>query len=245
MDFQIEDLRLHYEVFGPEEAQPILILHGWSGHLATMTAVFEPIFSGKNEYRRFYLDLPGCGDSGASDAFTSSDAVLQALLAFADNVIGKSFLLAGYSYGGYLARAMVAKGAQVSGLLLLAPMVVPDRAKRILPKTDWFLKLPATQIAQRKYNTVWKEPNQAYLSKLRESYALSWDTSKVPVFEKPALILLGQQDTTVGFQQQLTMLAHYPRATWAVLDLAGHNLAQEQDGLFAALTRDWLARCEF
>jgi hypothetical protein len=36
----------------------------------------------------------------------------------------------------------------------------------------------------------------------------------------------------------------HPRATFVVLDGAGHNLQIEQDSLFAALVREWLRRVE-
>jgi pimeloyl-ACP methyl ester carboxylesterase len=37
-------------------------------------------------------------------------------------------------------------------------------------------------------------------------------------------------------------LPHYPRATFAVLDVAGHNLQIEQPRLFNALMHEWLDR---
>jgi pimeloyl-ACP methyl ester carboxylesterase len=45
-----------------------------------------------------------------------------------------------------------------------------------------------------------------------------------------------------GFEDQYVLLPHYPRATFAVLDVAGHNLQIEQPELFAALIREWLRR---
>ncbi|MET8349477.1 MULTISPECIES: hypothetical protein [unclassified Micromonospora] len=38
------------------------------------------------------------------------------------------------------------------------------------------------------------------------------------------------------------LLPHYPRATFAVLDVAGHNLQIEQPRLFDALMHEWLDR---
>lgn len=37
---------------------------------------------------------------------------------------------------------------------------------------------------------------------------------------------------------------HYPRASFAVLDRAGHSLHLEQRGLFEALVGEWLDRVE-
>jgi pimeloyl-ACP methyl ester carboxylesterase len=61
-------------------------------------------------------------------------------------------------------------------------------------------------------------------------------------FERPTLILTGRQDDAVGYLDQWRLLPHYPRATFAVLDVAGHNLQIEQPELFTALMLEWLDR---
>jgi pimeloyl-ACP methyl ester carboxylesterase len=45
-----------------------------------------------------------------------------------------------------------------------------------------------------------------------------------------------------GYADQYALLPHYPRATFAVLDVAGHNLQIEQPVLFDALVNEWLDR---
>jgi hypothetical protein len=52
----------------------------------------------------------------------------------------------------------------------------------------------------------------------------------------------GRQDATVGYAGPWRLLEHYPRATVAVLDRAGHALPHEQPGLLAALLAEWLDR---
>jgi pimeloyl-ACP methyl ester carboxylesterase len=61
---------------------------------------------------------------------------------------------------------------------------------------------------------------------------------------RPALFVLGRQDSVTGYRSAWSMLESYPRATFAVLDRAGHALAYEQAPLFNALARDWLDRVE-
>jgi pimeloyl-ACP methyl ester carboxylesterase len=78
-----------------------------------------------------------------------------------------------------------------------------------------------------------------------EKYTYSFDIDEMsPVFEKPSLILLGRQDTHVGYQDGWAILDFFPRATLAVLDRAGHALGVEQEGLFQALINEWLDRVE-
>ena len=74
-------------------------------------------------------------------------------------------------------------------------------------------------------------------------YSFDLDTQTRP-FEKPTLILTGRQDTHVGYRDAWAILEAYPRATFAVLDRAGHALGVEQDILFRALIHEWLDRVE-
>lgn len=60
----------------------------------------------------------------------------------------------------------------------------------------------------------------------------------------PALLLAGRQDATVGYRDLGTILENYPRATFAVIDSAGHNLHIEQPDLFHALVGEWIHRVE-
>ena len=61
-------------------------------------------------------------------------------------------------------------------------------------------------------------------------------------FAAPALILCGRQDAMVGYRDQLRLIQHLPRCTYAVLDISGHNLQFEHSELFTSLTADWLTR---
>lgn len=73
-----------------------------------------------------------------------------------------------------------------------------------------------------------------------------WKLTKkyVQKYDKPALFITGRQDNSVGYQDLWNLIEDYPRATFAVLDLAGHNLQIEQPELFHCLVREWIARTE-
>ena len=60
-----------------------------------------------------------------------------------------------------------------------------------------------------------------------------------PPFEGPALILTGREDHLVGYRDQAALLEHYPRATYAALDAAGHNVNLDQPEVAEALVRAW------
>jgi len=58
----------------------------------------------------------------------------------------------------------------------------------------------------------------------------------------PALCVVGRQDNMVGYQDAWILAEQLPRASFAVLDRAGHALPGEQPTLLRALIHDWLLR---
>ena len=86
--------------------------------------------------------------------------------------------------------------------------------------------------------------DQEFLTRLDSHREFSFDVDKLPQpFSKPTLILLGRQDSVVGYRDAWEILENYPRATLAVLDCAGHFLGGgEQVELFGALVNEWLNR---
>jgi len=234
-----------------------------------MLGCLEPVFAGRPGYRRLYPDLPGMGKSPAPPSIASSDDILAAVLDFVDDHIGDApFLLVGESYGGYLARAVAGSRAdQVLGLALICPVgaalehadrTVPEHVvlrpdQRVLASTD---ERTAAEFAD---NAVVQTPetlrrfrdeiltgldlaDQAALARIRQRWSLANGPEAASPFTRPTLILTGRQDASVGYVDQYALLPHYPRATFVVLDVAGHNLQIEQPELFNALTHEWLTR---
>jgi pimeloyl-ACP methyl ester carboxylesterase len=80
------------------------------------------------------------------------------------------------------------------------------------------------------------------MARIAERWTLSTSPESGPPYTRPALIITGRQDSSVGYADQFALLPHYPRATFAVLDVAGHNAQFEQPELFDALMREWLDR---
>jgi pimeloyl-ACP methyl ester carboxylesterase len=82
----------------------------------------------------------------------------------------------------------------------------------------------------------------AAMERIRQRWTLSEDPEGSVPFVRPTLILTGRQDHATGYLDQFALLPHYPRASFAVLDVAGHNLQIEQPALFDALMRECLDR---
>jgi pimeloyl-ACP methyl ester carboxylesterase len=267
---QVQDLEIYYETYG--EGKPILAIHGYYIDHHVMEGCLEPIFKDRPGWKRIYIDLPGFGKTKPKDWIISSDVMLDIILQFIDKVIpGENFLLAGESYGGYLARGIVYKRQDaVDGLLLICPVILADKSKRELPPRTTLVKnhellLSLTPLEREKFDPwatvhtdkVWKRfqedimpgvrlMDSKFADKLMKyGYPLSFDPDElVKPFTKPSLILTGRQDSNVGYKDDWGILMDYPRATFAVLDRAAHMLQIEQEGLFNALVNEWLDRVE-
>ncbi|MBR0668997.1 alpha/beta hydrolase [Roseomonas hellenica] len=86
----------------------------------------------------------------------------------------------------------------------------------------------------------------AFLSPIRQDacrYSFSFDPDAVRVlFPGPSLVVAGRHDDSVGYRDAWRLAGKLPRSTYAVIDRAEHGLPIDQQDLFAALVRDWLAR---
>lgn len=58
------------------------------------------------------------------------------------------------------------------------------------------------------------------------------------------LFVAGRLDSTVGYAAAADLMHHYPHASLAVIDDAGHALPHEQPDLLRALVAEWLTRVE-
>lgn len=264
MKYIIDDTVIEYECLGA--GTPILFLHGWGVDHRIMSGCFEPIFDDRQfEYKRIYIDLPGMGRSIAGTNVKTSDDMLTLIYRFVEDTIGEKVILAGESYGGYLARGFVNKYPDmVASLILLCPLVYPGYRKgrveslNVMERDENFLgTLTEEQYKSFTYmNVVLTKPvwelysrdiipaieiqNKYFLDHVLEG-AFSFDVDDlITPFLKPCLIIVGKQDTEVGYRDQFELLEYYPNATYCVVNKAGHNLQMEQPEIFQSIVTSWL-----
>lgn len=259
---------IYYEAIG--EGIPLLMLHGFSLDHRMMSGCMEPIFTDRLGWKRIYLDLPGMGQSKEHQDISSSDEMLDAVLAFIDAIMpNQAFVIAGESYGGYIARGIIEKRKElVLGSAFICSLIIPDPEKRNVDKhhvlrmdKDFLHCLTKEELEVFSNNQVildeynWKRfhkeivsgaelADQQLLQKVRMNYGFSFEIDQSD-FLNPALFLLGRQDASVGYKDALELISHYPKGTFAVLDMAGHNLQIEQKEVFDALMQEWLDRVEY
>jgi pimeloyl-ACP methyl ester carboxylesterase len=265
MEHKVGNIPVHFASHG--EGIPILVLHGAGVDHREMVGAIEPAFRETPGYRRIYIDQPGMGRTPAPDTLKSSDDVLDVILGFADGVIGnREFLVIGHSSGGYFAAAIAARRRdQVAGVALVCPLgdnlrdVPAHQVVHASADLEDALSRPEhagfrgyfavhTPAMLERYER-YVAPSipladQEALARMGERWRFSNRPEDGPPYPKPALIVTGRQDSMVGYAGQWDLLAHYPRATFAVLDRAGHALPHEQSDLLATLVAEWLRRVD-
>ncbi len=268
---RIRDVDVYYTVVG-EGTPVVMVHGMGVDHRTMsgcMEPVFEGRREG---WQRIYFDLPGMGRTPGVDWIQTSDNVAELVLHVIDGIIpNQRFLIVGESYGGYLARAVVrAWPARVAGMLLICPLVVAADAQRDLPPQEIVYREDAALEALGPEDRRWldmfvadqrvehcrrfrlemqaglESGDPAFQARLRQdvqAYPFSFDVDDLPApFRGPSLIFAGRQDCLVGYRDAWRLVELYPRATYAVLDRAGHALQIEQAELFSCLVHEWLDR---
>jgi len=271
MECSLENITVHYEVFG--EGRPIILLPGWGMNIPLTAHDTEPYFQQRKGWKRIYIDPPGHGKTPGKDWITNQDKILEVILACIDKLTaGQRFSVIGISLGAYLARGVIRYRAEfIDGIAMIVPVIIAEDKKRTVPphkvlvedpaisaeltpeEADWF---DMSVVHSRKWLDYIRTSPQVpehengdseFLGKIREqpeNYAFSFDVDDVPEpFPGPSLIITGRQDAIAGYRDAWNILENYPRATYVVFDRAGHPL-EERAGLVNVLINEWFDRVE-
>jgi pimeloyl-ACP methyl ester carboxylesterase len=247
--------------------QPIVVLPSLGLDQSAMRAAFEPAFSNATGWSRIYLDLPGTGGSPPDEP--TSDAVPADVIATLDAAVGtdEPFLVAGWSYGGYLAAALARRMPErVAGLLMVCSGFKIRPGDRDLsgvlgssPEPGWLASVPSglheylsaavgcqTAAAASRVAAVLAASgpvDESYFDVLRaDGFALS-EEDQATACERPASFLCGRRDRIAGYRGVFESLGRFPDADYVLAAEAGHFLPVEQPYLFEGAVRSWLGRC--
>jgi pimeloyl-ACP methyl ester carboxylesterase len=253
-------VEVHYVEHGPPDAgRTAVILHGFTTDHRMCVAAFEPAFRGRPGWRRIYPDFPGMGQTRAPEWLGSTDDVLRVTQAAVNALVPGPYALAGASYGGYIAMGLAAaQPDRVIGLALVVPMIVPAHALRDVGERRVLVRdggLRGSELHEELAVVVTAETLRRNDEEIEAAIAVADQAAAERIganyggtfmladrYERPALVVLGRQDNVLGYNDQWRVMGQWPRATFAVLDRAGHGLTFEQPALLTTLVDDWLDR---
>ncbi len=263
----ISGISVYYETLG--QGLPLICLHGYGVDHRSIKSGLEPVFKDVDGFQRIYFDLPGMGKSDPHPQVLSSDDMLEMVFQVIDDRIGpdQPFALAGYSYGGYLARGVMSRMQErILGVLLICPVIRFHRTTRCLPefkcceRDDAFINsLTPEQFAcidqfvTIQTREVWDQyqahihpsldlADSALLERIRDTEFCEDPDSGLPAYDGPGLILLGRYDVSVGYEDAWKIYNRFSDGDFVVLSCAGHLLHMEQPEMFRIHVKDWLER---
>jgi pimeloyl-ACP methyl ester carboxylesterase len=258
-----------HRVFAHEAGSgtPVVLLHGFGLDHRSLLPL-DPAFDRATGWRRIYLDLPGATATPAG-VVASSQQVADAVVAEVRARVGdEPFAVLGNSFGGMIARHVAHElRGQVLGLATVAGVFVAPHGERTVPPRTVLRRDPAIEpllgqaLDQYREDAVVESTDdaeaflhhvlpglggadRAALDRIAQRYSLDREPEDAhpEPFGQPALHITGRQDDVVGYSDAWRTIEHYPRASFAVLDAAGHNILAEQAALCSALITDWLHR---
>lgn len=247
------------------EGVPLLMVHGNGADHQVMLELDE-VFAAPGEWERIYLDLPGFGRTPALDNDGGLQDLADWLDDWTDEHIGwQPFAVVAFSMGGMLARFLAARRPeQMVGLALIAPVVHTDHTKRHLePMTTlesdpdllasldpeismWFRELAVTHT-----NEVWERYERAALpgqylmdqtanQRLSNRYFLTHQPDHaLATHTYPKLILAGEYDHVVGYEDHKDLAASLPNCTFGLIHNAGHMVHLDQPDAVRPYLERW------
>lgn len=247
---------------------PVIMLHGFHLDQVSLIEACEPILKDK-PFRRIYFDQPGMGFNTYVEGIHNADDMINTIVEVIKNTIDEEpFCIVGMSYGGYLARgiARLLKD-RCKGLFLFAPVVYPLFHERIVPAHEVVfedyeytkdltsellddLRAKNVSITRRiverqavEIDAALERANEQFLETYQTTgYGATYDVDEHCMhFNKPVMILAGKQDSVVGYEDQFKLSLRYKRASYSVIDGAGHGLHFDKEEAFNHNFELWLS----
>jgi len=190
-------MQLSYLEFG-EKGKTIVFLHGWQQDKKSLSSLAPYLYQ---EYRLFFLDLPGFGQSDRpKDNFTSFDYA-DAVKSWINQKKLKNINLAGHSFGGKIAAIISAQNPKlVSKLILMACSGVVSPPKQ--PPLRKFIPKPLVKLGRPLYIKLFASRDYKQAANLLPIFKSVVKEDLTEIFRQiniPTLILWGKEDEELPF----------------------------------------------
>lgn len=266
---KLTDGTTHYELSGPKNGKPIVLVHGFS----VPYFIFDPTFDflTKAGFRVLRYDLIGRGYSDRPKTAYKIDLFVRQLRDLLEALNLPQVNLLGLSMGGPITASFIDQNPQVVDKFIL---IDPAGAKRVtLSLLLEAVKLPifgelalglfgsgsmvkgiASDMfdpelvehfqAQYKIQMQYKGFKYAILSTMRnrmlESFAETY--ARVGKLKKPTLLIWGKNDTTVPFKNSAEILKAIPHAEFHPIENCGHIPHYEKPEIVNKVLLEFLSK---
>lgn len=266
---KLTDGTTHYELSGPENGKPIVLVHGFS----VPYFIFDPTFDflTKAGFRVLRYDLIGRGYSDRPKTAYKIDLFVRQLRDLLEALNLPQVNLLGLSMGGPITASFIDQNPQVVDKFIL---IDPAGAKRVtLSLLLEAVKLPifgelalglfgsgsmvkgiASDMfdpelvehfqAQYKIQMQYKGFKYAILSTMRnrmlESFAETY--ARVGKLKKPTLLIWGKNDATVPFKNSTEILKAIPHAEFHPIENCGHIPHYEKPEIVNKILLEFLSK---
>ncbi len=257
MDAWVKNLNV--ETYGPEDGEPVLLLHGWGSNAGLMRPL---AFALQDAYRVYNIDLPGHGQSPVPPEPWGIPEHAQLVEAFINQVIGQAPHFVGHSNGGRISLYMASDPdlqKHIQSLSLISPSGVKPRRtmkyhfKKTLASS---LKAPFRLFPSKlrnygldwlRHTLIWRMLGSSDYSQLkgvmREVFVKTVNClldDRLNLIDKPTLLFWGTEDTAIS-RHQMDVLLHQIKGSELVpLEGAGHYGHLDQPAIVTGGLRHFL-----
>ncbi len=250
-DIEIEGMRLHYEVSGPENGAPVLLMHGWGCDHTTVRSIANAI---NNEMRVYNVDLPGHGATPEPDSAWGVDEYTRLMEAFTARLGISDPVLIGHSFGGRISILMASRNPISRVVLVDAAGIKPHRplkyyikiysfktAKKILPVILGKKTGGKLIDAGRGKAGFADYRNSSPVMRAVMSRCVNQDlTDRLPMIKASTLLLWGEEDKATPMADARLMEKSIPDAGLVSWKGCGHYSFLDNPGGFRAVLRNFL-----
>jgi len=247
---------VHLEIRGPQDADRILVLHGWGASTEHMRGLIELLSA---DFRVAALDFPGHGSSPVPSVGYGMEGHLDVIDAVIGHLGWSRFRIVGHSNGGRAAITWAARHAGEGRLTSLA-LVAPSGIKRqrtvgfyVKSWTARLFKAPFQILPEPlksagldwlRHSLLWRllgsSDYRALEGSMRETFVRTvnhYVEELLPQVDVPVLIMRGDQDSAITHEQVETMQRGLSDAGLFTIEGAGHFAQMERPDIVAEAIR--------
>ncbi len=252
-EIEIDDVTLRYNESGPEDATPVILMHGWGCDHSTVAYIEGCIDRGMHVYN---IDLPGHGMSTEPPEPWGIEKFTSLIEKFIEANGIKSPVLIGHSFGGRISILLSSRNEVGKVVLVDAAGIKPRRPLRYYMKVYSFKAmkklLPLIFGKKRGEAMIEKRRRKAGSADYRNSSPMmravmsscvNEDLKHVmPSIKAPTLLIWGENDTATPLSDAKTMERLIPDAGLVSFPGCGHYSFLDNPAGFKAVLLEFLKK---